>query len=96
MCCGVSALDRFAADVASVPSVRAVVLLEGVNDIGFAQDSGALTAPHTRVSAAQIVGGYRRLIAKAHAAGLQVFGGTLTPFRGAQLWTPPARPSARR
>ena len=45
-------------------------------------------APHLRVSALQIVEGYERIIAMAHAAGLRVFGATLTPFHGARYWTP--------
>jgi lysophospholipase L1-like esterase len=77
-CCGTSGLARFARDVLSQPSVRAVIVLEGVNDIGAGRD----------VSAAQIIAGYQRLIAVSHAAGLKIFGATLTPFRGALYWTP--------
>jgi lysophospholipase L1-like esterase len=87
-CCGQDAVARFRRDVLSQTGVRAVILLEGVNDIGQSQSSGAFTAPHTEVSAAQIVQGYARIIAMAHAAGLKVFGATLTPFKGARYWTP--------
>lgn len=87
-CCGVAALARFRADVAAQPGAKEVILLEGVNDIGFSQHTGALTAPHTDVSAAQIIAGYQELIAQAHAAGLKIFGATLTPFGGARYWTP--------
>ena len=68
--------------------VRVVVLLEGINDIGMSQTRGRLTAPHTNVSAQQIIAGYRHIIRRAHAAGLRIFAGTLTPFRGARYWTP--------
>ena len=67
---------------------RDVILLEGINDIGYSQNHGPLTAPHTRVSALQIVEGYERIIALAHTAGLKIFGATLTPFEGARYWTP--------
>jgi lysophospholipase L1-like esterase len=77
-CCGASGLDRFARDALSQPSATAVILLEGVNDIGAGRD----------VSAAEIIAGYQRLIAQAHAAGLKIFGATLTPFQGALYWTP--------
>jgi lysophospholipase L1-like esterase len=87
-CCGQDAVARFRRDVLSQAGVRAVILLEGVNDIGQSQSSGAFTAPHMEVSAAQIVQGYARIIAMAHAAGLKVFGATLTPFKGARYWTP--------
>jgi lysophospholipase L1-like esterase len=87
-CCGVDAIARFERDVREQPGARDVILLEGINDIGYSQNAGALTAPHTDVSAVQIVEGYERIIALAHTAGLRIFGGTLTPFKGARYWTP--------
>jgi lysophospholipase L1-like esterase len=36
----------------------------------------------------QIIAGYKQLITQAHAAGLKIFGGTLTPFKGASYWSP--------
>jgi len=88
LCCGVSAVARFERDVGDQPGARDVILLEGVNDIGYSQSRGPLTAPHTDVSALQIVQGYERIIALAHTAGLEIFGATLTPFAGARYWTP--------
>jgi lysophospholipase L1-like esterase len=85
-CCGPSGLSRFGADVLDQSGVRDVVLLEGTNDLGFSQDHTALTAPHTDVSAAQIIAGDQRVIAAAHAAGLRIFGATLLPFKGAGYW----------
>ena len=87
-CCGEGAVSRFRRDVLGQTGVRAVILLEGVNDIGQSQSRGPFTAPHTPVSALQIVEGYARIIALAHAARLKVFGATLTPFAGARYWTP--------
>jgi lysophospholipase L1-like esterase len=87
-CCGAGAVARFRSDVLSQPGVRAVILLEGINDIGESQSHGPLTAPHTSVSALEIVDGYERIIAMAHAAGVRVLGATLTPFHGARYWTP--------
>jgi len=87
-CCGAGAVARFRSDVLTQPGVREVILLEGVNDIGESQSHGAATAPHTAVSALQIVDGYMKIIAMAHAAGVRVLGATLTPFHGARYWTP--------
>ena len=87
-CCGTSAIARFARDVRDQPGAKDVILLEGINDIGYSQNRGPLTAPHTDVSALQIVEGYERIIAAAHAAGMRIFGATLTPFKGARYWTP--------
>jgi len=86
-CCGGSALDRFDPDVLAQTGVRDVILLEGVNDIGFAHGSSPLTVPHTAVTAQQLIAGYQKLIAAAHAAGLRIFGATLLPFKGAGYWT---------
>jgi lysophospholipase L1-like esterase len=82
-CCGVNALARFDRDVLAEPGVRDVIVLEGINDIGFSQLTDPGTAPHTNVSAAQIIFGYQQLILQAHLQGLRIFGGTLLPFEGA-------------
>jgi lysophospholipase L1-like esterase len=87
-CCGVSAIARFQRDVAAQPGARDVILLEGINDIGFSQSHGPLTAPHTNVSALAIVEGYERIVTLAHTDGLRIFASTLTPFEGARYWTP--------
>ncbi|MGZ4345000.1 MAG: SGNH/GDSL hydrolase family protein [Solirubrobacteraceae bacterium] len=87
-CCGVNAVACFGPDALARPGVKAAILLEGVNDIGFSQSIGRLTAPHSNVSADQIIAGYTQMIAQAHAAGVPIFGATLTPFRGARYWTP--------
>jgi lysophospholipase L1-like esterase len=87
-CCGVGAVTRFRRDVLDQPGVRDVILLEGVNDIGQSQSQGTLTAPHSAISADQIIQGYEQIIAMAHSHGVRVFGATLTPFHGARYWTP--------
>lgn len=70
---GDSALVRFDRDVLGQAGVEYVVLLEGINDIGLGSPD---------VSADQVIAGYRQLIDRAHAAGLKIFGGTLTPAEG--------------
>jgi lysophospholipase L1-like esterase len=91
-CFGVNAQARFLSDVAARTGARYVILLEGINDIGFSQTSPTNVypgtqfgcfLPNTNVSAAQIISGYQHIIANAHAAGMKIFGGTLTPFQGA-------------
>jgi lysophospholipase L1-like esterase len=80
-CFGQSAVARFERDALSEPGVRAVIVLEGINDIGFAIDpANACTIPVGRhMTAALIEAGYLRLIAMAHARGIKVYLGTLTP-----------------
>ena len=77
---GVNAQARFGSDVLSIPGARYVILLEGINDIGF---PGVDFAPPSAMpTAGDIIAAYRQLIARAHVHGLEVFGGTLTPFKG--------------
>ena len=79
--------DRFDADVLGQTGVRDVILLEGINDIGFANGTNPLTVPHTPVTAQDLIAGYKKLIVAAHSAGLQIFGATLLPFEGAGYLT---------
>ena len=72
---GASALARFDRDVLSVPAVGTVVLLEGINDIGYSQ-----TRPEEAVTAEEIIAAYRQLIARAHVHCISIIAGTLTPF----------------
>lgn len=83
-CFGVSAEARFKRDALSQPGVKTVILLEGINDIGFAglPDSGCSQPNNPHVTAAQIEAGYRYLIALAHARGVKIYAGTLMPFAG--------------
>jgi lysophospholipase L1-like esterase len=87
-CSGRSALHRFTRDVTERSGARDVIVLEGINDIGYSQDPDTgCTRPNPNVSAAQIIAGYQRLIAIAHAAGLKIFGATMTPFQGADYYS---------
>jgi lysophospholipase L1-like esterase len=83
-CDGQSALARFKRDALSHPGVKTVILLEGINDIGFSgkPDTSCFAPNDPTVTAAQIEAGYRRLIKMAHASGVKIFAGTLTPFQG--------------
>jgi lysophospholipase L1-like esterase len=75
---GASALARFDRDVLSQPGVKWVTLMEGINDIGR-----EATVPAEAVTADELIGAYKQLIAQAHEHGVQVIGCTLTPYEGA-------------
>ena len=75
---GVPALARLDRDVFTQTGVRSVILLEGVNDIGFGASAG------------QIISADQQVIAQAHARGLRVFGATITPFGGSIIDSPTA------
>ena len=85
---GVSGLARFDRDVLSLPGLTHVVVLEGDNDIGFpgaSRQGFALGDPAKAPSARDLIAGYRRLIAMAHARGVKVIGATLTPSEGVDM-----------
>jgi lysophospholipase L1-like esterase len=83
---GVNALARFERDVASQPHADTVVLMMGINDVGW---PGCNLAPHDpEPTAEEIIDGYKQLIALAHAHGLRIIGATLTPFGDAFAGTP--------
>lgn len=77
----VSALARFDRDVLAQTGATHVVVMEGINDIGFARENPSPTAE-------DLIAGHMQLIARAHARGLTIYGATLTPFEGANYWTP--------
>ncbi len=78
---GLSALARFNRDVLALPGVRAVILFEGINDIGHATDP---LKPYDVVSAEDLIEGLSQLASRAHAKNLKVYGATLTPYVGAK------------
>lgn len=76
---GPNALARLDRDVLVRSGARYVIVLEGINDIGI---PGAFGLPGEAVTADQIIAGHQQIIRRAHALGLRVLGGTLTPFEG--------------
>ncbi len=77
---GPNALSRLDRDVLVQSGAAWVVVLEGINDIGIP----GFIAPFAgeQVSADEIIEGHKQIIARAHAQGLRIYGGTLTPFEG--------------
>jgi lysophospholipase L1-like esterase len=82
---GPSALARLDRDVLSVPGVKAIILLEGINDIGR-----GLGAPNSAepVTAEALEAADLQILARAHEHGIRVIGATLTPYEGASYASP--------
>ena len=76
---GPNAQERLDRDVLTKSHVKWVTVLEGINDLGF---PGSVEPNAPRVTFGQIIGAYKQLIARVHAAGLKIYGCTLTPFEG--------------
>jgi lysophospholipase L1-like esterase len=94
-CFGVNAQARLDRDVLTQDGLDFVILLEGINDIGFSAFDPSMfppeflpcIEPRPDVSAQQIIAGYQQIIARVHARGARILGGTLLPFKGAGYYT---------
>jgi lysophospholipase L1-like esterase len=79
---GPSALARFDRDVIAQSGVSSVIVFEGVNDIGTAE---ATPEPQQAVGDG-LIDAYKQFVVRAHAQGIRVYGATLTPFRGFEMY----------
>jgi lysophospholipase L1-like esterase len=78
---GDSALARLDRDVLRHAGVTTLVVMEGINDIGW--PGMVLDQAHEATTADALIAGYRQIIDRAHARGIRVIGATLTPFANA-------------
>jgi lysophospholipase L1-like esterase len=83
---GLNALGRFDRDVLSLPNVSHLIVLEGINDIGFS-NLPDIAAPGPAIDAKALIAAYRQIISRAHLHGIRVIGGTLLPFEGAMYYS---------
>jgi len=92
---GPSALSRFDRDVLSLPGTTNLIVLLGINDIGFprvrmpgAKGKDAKEGPFASqaVSADEMIVGLQQIIDRARAHGIKVIGATLTPFEGTNVY----------
>jgi lysophospholipase L1-like esterase len=74
---GTNALARLDRDVLSQPHVSTMVILLGINDIGWAE---TVLDPTSVPKAEEITAIYRMVIDRAHTHGIRVLGATLLPF----------------
>lgn len=79
---GPNALSRIDRDVLAQTGVRWLVVFEGVNDIGTAE----ATESAQKSTADRLIAAYDQIIVRAHAQGIKVYGATITPFGGNDLY----------
>jgi lysophospholipase L1-like esterase len=72
---GPTALARFDRDILSQSSVRWLIILEGINDIG-----GIRSSEDVPFMVKCLIDAYSSMIDKAHAKGIKVYGATILPF----------------
>ena len=93
---GDSALTRFDKDVLSHPGVSNLIVLEGINDIGFPRSKMGNMPKNPNfnppdfaselVSADEIIAGLKQIIVRAHEHGIKVLGATMMPFQGSPAY----------
>jgi lysophospholipase L1-like esterase len=77
---GPNAMSRFDRDVLAQPGAHWLIVFEAINDIGtFDPDGTKPKAAHDELIR-QLTTAYAQMIEKAHAAGLKIYGATITPF----------------
>jgi len=77
---GPNAMSRFDRDVLAQPGARWLIVFEAINDIGTFDPEGAKPKAAHDELARQLTTAYGQMIAKAHDAGIRVYGATITPF----------------
>jgi lysophospholipase L1-like esterase len=82
---GPNILARLDRDVLSVPGLKAVIVMEGINDIGVGLRNPAAT---DQVTAEALEAADKQVIARAHEHGIRVIGATLTPYQGSFYASP--------
>lgn len=89
-------LARFDHDVLSQPGAKWVILLEGINDLGMLTHEKEVTDAEHETEVKRVEGAYEEIIQRAHAHGMKVIGGTLTPYVGSGFYHPNEKNEADR
>ncbi|HEU4415167.1 MAG TPA: SGNH/GDSL hydrolase family protein [Candidatus Angelobacter sp.] len=84
---GQAGLARFDRDVLAQAGVKYVIVGLGINDIAF--PAFPFTPASEKVTAEEIIAGYRQLIARAHKRGVRVIGTTNPAFENSFFTNPP-------
>lgn len=69
---GTAAKDRFERDVLNIAGARYVIILIGINDIGYAQED----------ISDDLIKEYEVMIDKCHEKGIKIYAGTILPING--------------
>jgi lysophospholipase L1-like esterase len=85
---GPSLLTRFERDVLDRPGVTHALMLIGVNDLGRLHKGGQETPQARQAMLDEIQAGWRKLAGEAHARGVCLLAGTLTPYGASRLYRP--------
>ena len=93
---GPNTLARFDRDVLAPPGVTAVILLEGINDIGTLTLDHPVRFEEHNALVNRMIGAYQQIAARAHAHGIKIYISTIMPFMGVPVYHPDAANEADR
>jgi lysophospholipase L1-like esterase len=85
---GPNLVSRFDRDVISRAGVTHALVMIGVNDFGIQHRNGPDTPNDRQQLLADMKAGYRQLAERAHAHGICLIGGTVTPYVGSDYYHP--------
>lgn len=77
---GPTGSKRYDRDILQQKGVKYIIIFEGINDLGGSRNG--------EETANGLIEAYRKMIAEAHAKGIKIYGGTITPFKGNNYYTP--------
>jgi lysophospholipase L1-like esterase len=89
-------ISRFDRDVLARSGVSHAIVMIGVNDMGGLHRSGGDTPEAQAAMLDDLKMGFAQLIERAHARGVCVIGGTVTPYMGSGYYKPSAENEAMR
>ena len=82
-CWGERLMTRFEREITSSADIKTAIVLIGINDINFAAQPAHAgldcDAPHTQVTAEDLIAGYRQLAVLAHHHQIRIVLGTVLP-----------------
>jgi lysophospholipase L1-like esterase len=93
---GPNLVSRFDRDVLSRSGVTHALVLIGVNDFGVQHRNGPDTPADRQQLLAELKLAHRQIAERAHAHGICVIGGTVTPYAGSEYYHPEAENEADR
>jgi lysophospholipase L1-like esterase len=87
---GPNAMARFDRDVLNQASIKYVLVLEGVNDLGtLTREQPASPEAHAAL-VTRMIGSYDQMIRRARERGIKIYGATVMPFGGSGYYHPDA------
>jgi lysophospholipase L1-like esterase len=89
-CLGPNAISRIERDVLAPAGVKAVIVFEGINDLGRLTIDHPVAAEEHTALVANLIAGYRQIATRAHSRGLKAYIGTILPYMGGAYYHPDA------